>query len=123
MAQIVIKSKDEVARMPAIADGQYTATSTYSADAAKAIGSPNAVATLTFSGGGTQILSSVGNEKYDLAAFKAELTLAFDKGTITQFTLDAVAKPDTAGAAKETPWLLYAAGAAVLYLILKGKKS
>lgn len=121
MAQIVIKSKEELARMPALADGTYTLAVEYMSKDTPPVKGGKSSTVIVKDG---KYSDSEGRDfkDVDLEVFKKNLDI-FDKVSSAQFTLDAVAKPDTAGAAKETPWLLYAAGAAVLYLILKGKKS
>ena len=122
MAQIVIKSKEELTRMPALADGTYTLAVEYmSKDTPPVKGGKSS----TFIVKGGKYSDSEGSDfkDVDLEVFKKNLDI-FDKVSSAQLTLDVVpAKDATAGEAKETPWLLYAAGAAVLWLLLKGKKS
>ena len=122
MAQIVIKSKEELARMPALADGTYPFTIEYVTKTTPPEKESKVVNIVVKDG---KYSDGLDLKDVDFETFKKYIGVnLFDKVASAQVTIDvATAKDPSAGAAKETPWLLYAAGAAVLYLILKGKKS
>ena len=119
MTPIVLKSKDDVAKMAPLADGTYKVT-------VATTDSANRTDTLS----GTLVVdkgsyAEKGGKSLTFDQFKQGLVdNKFDTTSQVQITIEddaPAAKDKTAGAAPETPWLLYAGGALLLWLLLSKK--
>ena len=116
MATTTIKTAEELAKALPLADGVYTYEQT------KGTEKTGSVVTVSDTGAKYTVVSIVNQKSvtviYTLEEAKAALTEVVAQG----YTLTFTPKPaEVTEEKKETPWLLYAAGAAVLYLLLRKK--
>jgi hypothetical protein len=124
MTPIVLKSKEDGAKLTPLADGNYKVTVVQTVDGKTVTGTLKVAVSkgmYTFEG-----KPAVSFDVFkEAVAGSTGADSAFRENTpVQQVTIEddaPAAKDKTAGATPETPWLLYAGGALLLWLLLSKK--